>query len=266
MMNTLFVAWQQPDSREWIPVAKLERREGVYRFAYTQGVFRAKEFQAFSGMHQLDAEFESSSLFPLFSNRLISKSRPEFRDYLRWLSLSDMVEDPMAILALTGGIRGTDSIELFQPPSVDADGIYCVDFFARSLSHLPKAAVERVSEMVRGERLFLMEDCQNDFDPLALTLRTDTPAYLVGYCPKYYAQDLGALLRTSGGNLEVRVKSVNLDAPLNMRLLCTVRAKVPEGFTALGTSNDFQPIQEEVPPEWQRLSTVWDQAPFLVGR
>lgn len=261
MMNTLFVAWQQPDSREWIPVARLERRDGMYRFAYTRGVFRAKGFQPFNGMQQSDAVFESSSLFPLFSNRLISKSRPEFPDYMRWLSLSDMTEDPMAILALTGGIRGTDSIELFQPPVVDEGGTYSVDFFVRSLSHLPRTAVERVSTMAEGERLFLLQDCQNDFDPFALALRTDTPACLVGYCPKYYVQDLGTLLDAPESNLEVRVKSVNLDAPLNMRLHCTVRAKVPDGFTSLSTTVDFQPVTGGVPVEWQRLSTTWDDDP-----
>ncbi|MYM72147.1 DNA-binding protein [Duganella sp. FT134W] len=253
-MSTLFVAWQQPDNGEWIPVAKLDRRDGVYRFSYTQGVARAKDFQPFSGMRQLNVTYESPSLFPLFANRLISKSRPEFKDYLRWLGMSDMADDPMAILALTGGIRGTDSIELFQPPVVSSDGHYQVDFFARSLSHLPKPAVEHIGTMHKGDRLFLMRDGQNDFDPLALALRTATPSYFLGYCPKYYVRDLGVLLANPECNLQVHVKCVNLDAPLNMRLFCSASATVPAIFSPLGRESDFQPITGDAPTKWEELS------------
>lgn len=254
MMSTLFVALQQPDNGEWIPVAKLDRRDGVYRFSYTQGVTRAKDFQPFSGMRHLNVTYESPSLFPLFANRLISKSRPEFKDYLRWLGLSDTADDPMAILALTGGIRGTDSIELFQPPVVSTDGHYEVDFFARSLSHLPKPAVEHIGTMHKGDRLFLMRDGQNDFDPLALALRTGTPSYFLGYCPKYYVQDLGVLLANPECDLQVHVKCVNLDAPLNMRLLCSASAIVPQIFSPLGRERDFQPMTSDTLAKWQELS------------
>jgi hypothetical protein len=260
MMSTLFVAWQQPDSGEWIPVAKLERRGGLYCFSYTQGVFRAKGFQPFSGMRKLNVVYESPKLFPLFSNRLISKSRPEFKDYVRWLGLPDMENDPMAMLALTGGIRGTDSIELFHPPVVTEQGHYQLKFFARSLSHLPKATVDHIATMKEGDRLYLMKDGQNDFDPLALAMRTDTPACLIGYCPKYYARDLGALLVNPEGNVEVQVKCVNLDAPLNMRLLCSVTANVPASFSPLDMENDFQPIIGDVPAEWLELTARLDEA------
>ena len=246
MMTTLFVAWQQPDSKEWIPVAKLERKDGMYRFSYTKGVHRAKKFQPFGGMKHLNSVYESTTLFPLFSNRLISRSRPEFKDYLRWLALKDMDDDPMAILSLTGGIRGTDSIELFQPPTVTAQGGYCVEFFARSLSHLPRSAVDYIDTMKAGDRLYLMRDGQNSFDPLALAIRTETPSYLIGYSPKYYVQDLGVLLANRESDLEVYVKCVNVDAPLNMRLLCSVTAIVPSVFSPLGKEKDFQPVDEDV--------------------
>lgn len=254
MMNTLFVAWQQPDSKEWIPVAKLEHVNGIYCFSYTQGVYRAKQFRPFGGMSQLDAVYESPNLFPLFSNRLISKSRPEFQDYLRWLGLSNTADKPMAMLALTGGIRRTDSIELFQPPMVTTSGQYQVEFFVRSLSHMPKAIIEQIGDMAKGERLYLMNDCQNDFDHLAIAVRSNKPASLLGYCPKYYAKDLGVLLANQDCELEVRVKCINLDAPLNMRLLCSVTAKVPPHFAPLEKELDFQPVTGEAPVNWRELT------------
>lgn len=254
MMNTLFVAWQQPDSKEWIPVAKLEHANGIYCFSYTQGVYRAKQFRPFSGMSQLDSVYKSPQLFPLFANRLINKSRPEFKDYLRWLGLPDAADNPMAMLALTGGIRGTDSIELFQPPAVTAEGKYQLEFFVRSLSHMPKAIIEQIGEMVKGERLYLMNDSQNDFDRLAIAVRSNKPASLLGYCPKYYAKDLGVLLANRDCGLEVRVKCINLDAPLNMRLLCSVTANVPPHFAPLETEQDFQSVTGEEPVDWHELN------------
>ncbi|MEV4778615.1 HIRAN domain-containing protein [Burkholderia sp. LMU1-1-1.1] len=256
-MSTLFVAWQQPDSKEWIPVAKLEHNGGTYAFSYTQGIFRAKDFRQFSGMQSVEAVYESPRLFPLFANRLISKSRPEFKDYLRWLGLSDMDEDPMAILALTGGIRGTDSIELFQPPAVSKQGQYYLEFFARSLSHLPLPAVERIGMLEKGERIYLMRDPQNEFDEQAVAMRTGTPSWFLGYCPKYYAQDLGTLLGNPECDLQVTVKCVNLDAPSNMRLLCSVTAKVPRVFTPLSKERDFLPV-DGIPQEWKSLTTTLD--------
>jgi len=254
-MKTLFVAWKQPDSGEWIPVAKLERKNNRYFFSYTRGVHRAKSFLPFSRMDRLDVVYESSSIFPLFANRLISKSRPEFHDYLRWLGLKSMEDDALSMLALTGGIRGTDSIELFQPPSISEAGEYKVEFFARSLSYLSKEAIANIGNLAQGEKLFLMRDCQNNFDPSALAIRSDNPIVFVGFCPKYYTQDLGELLSLAGKDMEINVKCVNVDAPLNMRLLCSVSAIAPLGFSPLAESTDFQPIAGTVPQDWQQLSS-----------
>lgn len=256
MINTLFVAWKQPTSGEWIPIAKLERRDGFFYFSYTQGVYRAERFLPFSRMDKLDALYASPVIFPLFANRLISRSRPEFKDYLRWLGLQHMEDDPMAMLALTGGIRGTDSIELFAPPRVEG-GNYYVEFFVRSLSHLPKEAVARISSLKVGEPLSVMHDLQNSFDSLALALRTDQPMFFVGYCPKYYVQDLGALLE-SDPKMTVQVKCVNVDAPLNMRLLCSASASVPQGFLPLDRERDFQPFVQRDQAEWSLLASKFD--------
>lgn len=261
-MKTLFVAWQQPDSKEWIPVAKLEYDGSTYAFSYTQGIFRAKDFRQFSGMKNVQAIYESPRLFPLFANRMISKSRPEFKDYLRWLGLPDRDVRPMEILALTGGIRGTDSIEIFQPPVVSDQGKYELKFFARSLSHLPQAALERISALQKGERIYLMKDPQNDFDTQAVAIRTGTPSWFLGYCPKYYAQDLGSLLEEPKCDLTVTVKCINLDAPSNMRLLCSVTASIPTGFAPLSKERDFLPV-DGIPQEWDQLTSSLDEI-FLV--
>ncbi|NHZ35050.1 HIRAN domain-containing protein [Massilia rubra] len=244
-MKQLYVAWQQPSSGEWIPVACLEQTvSGGYRLNYTQGACRASNFLPFSGLRRLDVVYESDALFPIFSNRLISKSRPEFSDNLRWLGLEKGSNDPMSILALTGGIRGTDSLELFRPPEMSKDGEYRLDFFARSLSFLPGETIALIDKLEEGANLFLMQDSQNRHDPYALTLRTENPIFLAGFCPKYYVKDLGKLLQGARSTLAVKVTCVNPDAPLNMRLRCTVSAKAPMDFSALSEEDDFKPFSE----------------------
>jgi hypothetical protein len=247
-MDTLFVAWQEPESREWIPVGRLSRSESTYKFAYTRGALRAPTFQPFGRLSDKYASYESSTLFPVFANRVISKSRPEYRDYLRWIGLSELDSDPLSVLATTGGVRGTDSIELFPQPERTADGRYHVTFFARELRHLPKGSIEAISHLKPGDRLTIMRDCQNGHDEFALCLATLPPSHLVGYCPKYYAQDITRFLAEAPKVVEVSVKSVNLDAPLDMRLLCTVTAPWGGSYAPFVNHPDFEVLTREMSP------------------
>lgn len=41
-------------------------------------------FRPFAQMEQLDQIYESEELFPVFANRLLSASRPEYEDFLQW--------------------------------------------------------------------------------------------------------------------------------------------------------------------------------------
>ena len=40
-------------------------------------------------MRDLHGVYESAVLFPLFANRLLSKTRPEYRDFLAWLDVPE---------------------------------------------------------------------------------------------------------------------------------------------------------------------------------
>lgn len=84
-MSSLFVAWRPatPQHAGWRPVGRLEHEGGLYRFCYTRGARKAG-FRPFARMEQLDETYESEQLFPLFANRLLSESRPEYEAYLRW--------------------------------------------------------------------------------------------------------------------------------------------------------------------------------------
>lgn len=243
-MEALFIAWQQADSREWIPVGRLDRDDrGVYRYVYTKGAKRAIGFKPFGRMTDLHSAYYSDDLFPLFANRVLTKSRPEYADYLRWTGLSaDKAVDPLGILSITGGLRGTDPIELFPAPKKTEDGRFNIDFFVRGLRHFAEPNLKAADELVPNARLFVMRDLQNEHDRFALTLRTSEPAYLVGYCPKYYTQTVCKLLERDPTAVKVTVKQVNRRAPLSMRLLCNLDAEWPAGFEPFVESEDFLPL------------------------
>ena len=236
-MKVLFVAWQDPQTRQWYPVGKLTVEGGVYRFVYTKGATLSKNFIPFGSLRDLHEVYRSPDLFPLFANRLISKKRPEYRDFLRWLDLQEVEAYPLVILARTEGVRATDSLTVFPCPEPDAQGRYVVHFFSHGLRHLAEESRIRINTLRAGDKLYLLPDPQNPHDGYAIALRTNDPATIVGYCPRYISRDFLEILENSPDSSEVHVKRVNTDAPIQLRLLCTLTADWPETFKPC--SSDF---------------------------
>ena len=87
--RSLFVIWQDRESRRWHPVGRLTKNDREYRFEYTNGASEAPSFTPFAGMRELDRVFVSDTLFPLFANRVIAASRPEYPRVMRWLGLDE---------------------------------------------------------------------------------------------------------------------------------------------------------------------------------
>lgn len=230
-MKSLFVAWQDPQSRQWAPVGRLSRDDGQYRFVYTRGAKELPNFTPFGLMTDLQVEYVSDELFPLFANRILAKSRPEYEQYMGWLGMARNKYDALDELARTGGVRATDSLELFACPQPSEEHNYEVYFFCRGLRHLHAENQQRADELKPGERLYIMPDPQNEFDRLALLLRTGDPITLVGYAPRYFTGEFSHLMElVEPENVKVTVEKVNLDAPLQYRILCRFRSPWPAKF------------------------------------
>ena len=229
-MKVLYLAWQDPESRQWYPVGKLTSDKGIYRFVYTKGATLSKNFIPFGSMRDLYEVYRSREMFPLFANRLISKKRPEYRDFLRWLDLREDEADPLVLLGRTEGVRATDSLTVFPCPELDPQGRYVVHFFSHGLRHLADEARLRINALHTDDRLYLMPDPQNPYDGYALAIRTNDPATIVGYCPRYISGDFLEILENNPDSVEVYVKRVNPEAPMQLRLLCTLTADWPEKF------------------------------------
>ncbi|MCX7426244.1 MAG: HIRAN domain-containing protein [Planctomycetia bacterium] len=248
-MNSLFVAWrpEMPEQAGWTPVARLEHDGGLYRFCYTQGA-RTPGFRPFPQMKRMEQVYESEALFPLFANRLLSRSRPEYEAYLRWSGFDpDSAPDPIVVLSVTEGIRQTDAIEVFPCPVPDANGCFLNKFFLHGIRWMPPAVIERIARLETRERLRLMADFQNTADPRAVAVRTASERMLLGYVPRYLARDVWTLVQKCEVDfIELSVERVNPDAPLQNRLLCRMQACWPNGFQPC-TGDEFVPIPATVP-------------------
>jgi hypothetical protein len=250
-MKSLYVAWHTNDPPPvWGPVGRLDYDDqtGVYRFQYTRGARKLHGFQPFDGMPNLEQVYESSDLFPLFKNRLLPSSRPEFPAFLRWSGFDpDDPPEPIVILGVTEGRKQTDAVQVFPCPQPDRHGCYVNFFFAHGVRHHMPNAGPALRQMHVGDTLQLQPHPENPVDPSAVAIFAgDT---MLGYVPRYLAADVKRLM-TECPEQQVRLTAhrVNLNAPMQQRLLCRLNACWPP---------DFQPCQgEQFEPIPQRHSAT----------
>lgn len=247
-MKTLFLAWQDPNNCSWFPIGRLTFDGAEYQFFYIRGAQDAQKKCSFQPLHSfphLDEVYTSSKLFPLFSNRVLSRSRPDYADFVEWLNIPQHEDDPIAILARSGGRRATDTLAVFPCPDLDENGLYHIHFFSDGLRYLPSCAIERISRFHTGELLLLAHEFQNPYDPKALTLNTED-RYIVGYCPRYLLGDAFDILQQNPNLVHVHVERVNQPpTPLQFRLLCNMTAEWPADFRPF-SGEEYQPIRTDV--------------------
>lgn len=252
-MNTLlFVAWRSGGNhdRQWGPVGRLDKDLGHYRFAYTKGAKLLKGFPPFPGMTDLNEVYESDELLPIFQSRLLSRSRPEYRDFLTWGGFNpDTPPEPLELLGVTEGLRATDLLELFPCPTPDAENRLRIKFFLHGVRHMPAETQKEIGQLRQGESLGIMFDVSNWNDPEAVAIRTcpQRKRLLIGYMPRYLALDTKALFGSvSAGEIKLTVERVNIDAPMQQRLLCQMEAPWPESYSPCG-GEEFQPLAGALP-------------------
>lgn len=237
--DAVYLAWQAPETKDWFVVGALTESERGYQFNYTKGSLKARNFVPFSGMEDLNKSYVSNELFPLFQNRLLSERRPEYSNFINWLGLEGDEITPLNILARSGAMRGTDKLQMFRRIEIDESGKYKHIFFLHGLGYLNKSAQKRVEELSKGERLFLCQDRQNDYDSEAVIVRADKPAEIVGYCPRYFARDINRLLEYSE-NMDVTVENSFSEAPTNYRLMCKIEGKLlPNSLSKISQPEEY---------------------------
>lgn len=156
-MKALFLAWEDPYTRAWFPVGRLNYDNNWYEFVYLKGAEIARNKCAFSGIWSLndfDTVYRSRELLPVFSHRLMRRSRPDYPNHIDWQNLSQTENNPIVLLSRSGGKKVTDNYEVFPYPERDEDGFYHLYFFLRGLRYMAPENKERIKK-TRGRRNFV---------------------------------------------------------------------------------------------------------------
>lgn len=242
-MKSIYIIWQDPtkESRMWNPVAKLTRtKENRYIFNYTNGA-KHKKFSPFPRMLKLEDVYHSEELFPFFKNRIIPENRPEFLEMLDWVGLKRENLDLLDLLSISGGSRGTDNFRIINIPKIE-DGYYIQKFFVSGISHCTDQEKENIKNFSQNEKLCIKLEDNNPHDKNAIMLLRTTDGKKVGYYPHYLNVDLRKIISMESECHEkacdITVDKVNLTAPEQYRLLCTLKIKWPDGFIPF-ESNEY---------------------------
>ncbi len=230
-MKALYLIWQDAEDRRWYPVGRLTVDLDGYAFVYTRGALLSKRFIPFGRMNDLHTKYLSKQLFPLFSNRILPRSRPEYPEYVNWAGLDEQSVTPFDLLARTGGMRATDQLLIHPVPEKDEMGRYVNYFFCHGIRHMDSTSSKRLESVNIGEKLYPMLDVQNMHDSHAIALRTGDPAAMIGYIPRFFTKDFEHLASYNLNMLKITVEKLNADAPFQLRLMCKVEAPWPDGFS-----------------------------------
>jgi hypothetical protein len=225
--QTLFLAWQDKDrSRAWFPVGRLDSDgdSGDFRFRYTGGANIAHHqagFPALMDFPDFQKDYRSKELFPMFKNRVLMPGRPDFADYIARLGLAGKV-DPMDMLSIDGGIRATDSFEVFPMIQTREDGSFRCRFFLHGWRHVSMEAQQRLERLVAGEPL--TEDYQ-----------------MIGWAPRFLLNDLRAAMARAPKYSAFVVRVNPVPAPSKQRVLIELNGHLPEGYKPM-SGQEFQPL------------------------
>jgi hypothetical protein len=243
-MKSLFLAWQAPN-RAWFPVGRLDAdvNQHRYHFGYTKGALQAVDevgFQPLPAFPDFERNYESSELFPLFQNRVLDPGRKDFAAYLASLDLTPTSADPIEILAVSGGERQTDSLEVFPRIESRPDGAFCCRFFLHGWRHMSKESQTRAMALQPGERLGVSLELTNDVAPVAILL-TSTDYVFLGWTPRYLVPDLLKAISQKPSVTASVVRVNDADVPANRRLLVELNGTLPPGLQPM-SSDEFQPL------------------------
>jgi hypothetical protein len=223
----LFVSWRDSGGRVG-PIGRLARHRseagGSYSFTYLRTAAQLSGFEPLPGLPVLHERYESRHLFPVFANRVMPPSRPEFGALAARVDLPGEV-DPFEVLARSGGRRATDRIGVFSGPERTADGSSCVLYFAQA-----DGGSMAVNGLRPGDKLSLVDEPRTERTHLALAIET-SGGRQVGWLPDYLCAHVHEMRELDGEEPLSRVVRVNSsDAPSHHRLLCRTIAPWPDGY------------------------------------
>ena len=180
-VSRLLVTRRDPDTREYHSVGFLSWQGGRYRFAYLKSMAESGTFRPLPGFPSGGLAYESTSLFPIFAERIMSPRRPDRPFVMDALGLG-LDAPPFEVLARSGGRRVGDTIELVPVPVPSPDGTVSVDFFVHGVRHMTPEAQVRITSLMQDEPLRLIAEPDNAVESRAV-LVTELDEVRLGYVP-----------------------------------------------------------------------------------
>ena len=255
-MKTLFLAWQDAPreassrlaTRGWYPIGRLdvEIEQPLYTFRYTRGALTAKDeagFQPLDAFPRFERAYESKELFPLFQNRVPNPKRGDYADFVKRLGLTVEEANPFEILAISGGGRQTDNLEVFPKIQKRRDGTFAVRFFLHGWRHVNVDSQTRLSSLEEGDTLQVALEINNPVTGTAVQLQTADDYHVIGWAPRYLIRDMLRALGECPGDVRARVTQLNPPpGPYNQRVLVELEGRLPENVEPM-SAPEFQGIE-----------------------
>ncbi len=241
--SRLIVTWQHPQSRAHEAVGVLDCRDDAHEFRYLRRALTVDGFQPFLGFAELDRAYRSRQLFPLFSQRVMRESRPDYRRHLDALYLPHDAK-AWQVLERSQGQREGDEIRVFLEPSIGVDGWSENTFLVHGVRHRlmqdPSGVERALSALRQGEVLQIVPEPDNPADSRAVLVSAISGTAL-GWVPTVLLDWVAVLLGAS--DVDARVVHVNNhDGPPGYRLLVRLAGTVP---------HDWRPFSG---PGWEPIS------------
>lgn len=208
----LQLIWKHPVSRRYHRIGQFEAlQDGRYAFGYVPGAAEIPDLTPLVQFPDLGRVYVSDALPAFLANRVMSKRRATYGQYLGWLGLGEDAP-PVEILARTGGERVTDTFHLvdsFDPVGGRVEG----RFFVSGIRHRFGGELTAIRP---GQHLRLVDDLQNPVNPHAILLADDETE--LGWVPDWLVSDVHAMRQRA--DVHVFVEQVNPDAPPHLAVLC----------------------------------------------
>jgi hypothetical protein len=194
-LSTLFITWQEPESRRIFPIARLMGLAGgAYELAYIQAAVAAESvgFHGLPGYEDLKKVYVSAELPRLFENRLPARGRHAAAQDASELIGEGLDAAPITILVPLGD--GTsERLEAFAPPLPTPAGAYAGAFWVRGVGRIA-GSEDAALGLHSHQRVSLSPEPNNAYNPRALrVIRTDDVP--IGYVPDYLANELSLAAR-----------------------------------------------------------------------
>ncbi|QGG48855.1 HIRAN domain-containing protein [Heliorestis convoluta] len=212
--EVLWLAWQNPRSRQYYHVGTLTLKNDQYTFTYTwyEKAENRKLEHALQDGYSLHPSFPdrqrlyiSHKLFPAFDRRLPSIDRLDFDSILSDLGLTNNCSK-MDLLRRTRGRIANDTYSFEEPIFIDDNGNTLITCFVHGMRH-QKLPSDWQKYLSINDSVHLMQEPENPSDPNAIAIYTHSGLCL-GYVPAFYTEALNSLLN-QGAKIRACIEYVN---------------------------------------------------------